>query len=135
MNKIGIYSVFVVLLFACCNSNNSKNDSTKEDGKLAKFELANDYYDFGNVQYGEILSHSFKFYNKGDEPLIIKNAETSCGCTVVNYKKEPLAVGDSSFIEIIFDTKGWNGIQYKQISIFTNEREIASNIIVKATIE
>ena len=131
------YKYFAILLLTTlafsCNSN-SKSTNTKSNNP-PEFVLTNDYYDFGTVKYGEILSYSFKYYNKGQSPLIIKKAEVACGCTTVNYIKQPLETNDSAFIEIIFDTKGWNGVQYKQISIFTNERDIASNIIIKATIE
>jgi len=131
------YKYFAILLFTTITFSctyNSKTTNTKSNNP-PKFVLTNDYYDFGTVKYGEILSYSFKYYNKGQSPLIIKKAEVACGCTTVNYIKQPLETNDSAFIEIIFDTKGWNGVQYKQISIFTNERDIASNIIIKATIE
>ncbi len=126
-----LIALLSVVLFAC--NNNSEKTSAITSGK-PEFVLSKDFHDFGKVEYGEMLSYSFKYYNRGTSPLIINKVMNACGCTEAVYNKKPLMPGDSTYLEIIFDTKGWRGVQFKQISIFTNEREHATNIIVKAEI-
>ena len=77
------------------------------------------------VDYGEIVQHSdplrvAKFTNTGTEPLIIKNARGSCGCTVPTYPKEPIMPGETAEMEIRYDTKRLGRIN-KTVTITTNQ--------------
>lgn len=77
------------------------------------------------VDYGAIEQNSeplriAKFTNTGTEPLVIKNARGSCGCTVPTYPKQPIMPGESAEIEIRYDTKRLGGIN-KTVTITTNE--------------
>jgi hypothetical protein len=40
-------------------------------------------HDFGDIERGARLSHTFEFENAGSAPLKIENVKTSCGCTAV----------------------------------------------------
>ncbi|MFM2269131.1 MAG: hypothetical protein RL757_2572 [Bacteroidota bacterium] len=77
------------------------------------------------VQYGTIAQGSdplrkVKFKNTGNEALIIKSAQGSCGCTVPNFKREPIMPGETSEVEIRYDTQRLGEI-YKTVTIETNE--------------
>jgi hypothetical protein len=61
------------------------------------------------LNYGVITKKSdgvrvFKFTNTGKAPLIINNAQGSCGCTVPTYPKEPIMPGETSEIKVSYDT-------------------------------
>ncbi len=62
-------------------------------------------HDFGNVPKEGPNEHVFKFTNTGDNPLTIKNASASCGCTVPNWPKEPIMPGDGGEIKVVFTPK------------------------------
>lgn len=77
------------------------------------------------VDYG-ILEHNskdhtreFKFTNNGTEPLIIKNAKGSCGCTVPTWPKEPIAPGVIAEIGVKYATNRI-GKFTKTITLTTN---------------
>lgn len=77
------------------------------------------------VDYGEIEQNSeplrtAKFTNTGTEPLVIKSARGSCGCTVPTYPKQPIMPGESAVIEVRYDTKRVGKIN-KTVTITTNE--------------
>lgn len=77
------------------------------------------------VDYGEIEQHSdplrvIEFTNTGVEPLVIKNARGSCGCTVPLWPKEPIMPGETNKIEIRYDTKRLGKIN-KTVTLTTNE--------------
>ncbi|SRR6056297_638839 len=77
------------------------------------------------VEYGTIAKNSdpirvAKFTNTGTEPLIIKNAKGSCGCTVPTWSKEPIMPGESSEIEVRYTTNRVGTIN-KTVRITTNE--------------
>jgi len=76
--------------------------------------------DYGTLeQNGEPL-RIVKFTNTGTEPLVIKNARGSCGCTVPTWPKEPILPGESSQIEIRYATNRLGKIN-KNVTITTNE--------------
>src|SRR5437867_1703185 len=59
-----------------------------------------DVHDFGTFKQGGDGTYEFKFKNAGKEPLIISNAQGSCGCTVPSWPKDPIAPGKSSVIKV-----------------------------------
>jgi len=87
-----------------------------------KTEIAfiEDHFDFGEITTGDIVSHSYEFENTGKKPLIIAKALTSCGCTVPNYPKQPIAPGAKGKILVEFDSKNKVGLQEKNILIYAN---------------
>ncbi len=76
--------------------------------------------DYGTIENGGEPLRVVKFTNTGTEPLVIKNARGSCGCTVPTWEKNPIAPGQSSTIEIRYDTKRTGPIN-KSVTITTNE--------------
>ncbi|HZH68348.1 MAG TPA: DUF1573 domain-containing protein [Chitinophagales bacterium] len=76
--------------------------------------------DLGEVTEGTDVRHSFEFKNTGHEPLIIQSAQGSCGCTIPNYSKTPVAPGQLGYIDVVFDSKGRPGINTKDVTIIAN---------------
>jgi hypothetical protein len=62
-------------------------------------------YDYGIVEYDGNGNCEFKFKNTGDQPLIINDVKSSCGCLVPSYPKEPIKPGNSNVIKARYDTK------------------------------
>lgn len=75
-------------------------------GPTTTMEFTEMVYDFGEITEGEHVKYAFKFKNTGSEPLIISDAKGSCGCTVPDWPREPIAPGASSEIKVEFDSKG-----------------------------
>lgn len=76
--------------------------------------------DYGTIEQDSDPLRIAKFTNTGTEPLVIKSARGSCGCTVPTYPKEPIMPGESAEIEIRYDTKRLGKIN-KTVTITTNE--------------
>ena len=91
-------------------------------------------HNFGTIAAGAAVSHQFRFRNTGDYPLLIKNAKASCGCTVPQYPKEPIAVGEQGIIEVTFNSKGKSGNQHKSITITANTNPADTRLYIKAQI-
>ncbi|MCH8329986.1 MAG: DUF1573 domain-containing protein, partial [Bacteroidetes bacterium] len=89
---------------------------------------------FGTITKGEIVSHTFKFTNTGNNPLVIHKAKASCGCTIPKYSKEPIAPGDQGEIAVTFesDRAGGLGWQNKNITITANTKPISTKLLIKA---
>ncbi len=89
--------------------------------------------DYGTIAQGSDPLRKVKFKNTGTEPLIIKNAVGSCGCTVPSFKHEPIMPGETSEIEIRYDTQRVGAIN-KVVTITTNESASQRILVVKGTV-
>lgn len=91
------------------------------------------------VDYGTIVQDSdpfryFKFTNTGDEPLVIKHAKGSCGCTVPTYPKEPILPGEDAEIKVRYDTKRV-GPFTKTVTLTTNSAVEKHILRIKGKVE
>jgi hypothetical protein len=91
-------------------------------------------HDFGDIKSGSVVKHTFEFTNTGKTPLLIENAQASCGCTTPNWTKEPVKPGEKGTIDVEFDSKGKSGIQNKQVSVRANTSPSITQISIKTNI-
>jgi len=93
-------------------------------------------WDFGAVKAEEVLQHGFTLKNDSDKPLNIKNITTSCGCTASEAKKKNLAPGESTTIEVKFDSKGYSGEVKQYVYVNTdNTDNPLIRFIIKANVK
>lgn len=148
MKKI-ILSITCLAVFAACNNNNrapvettaveteTVSNTAEADAPVFKFEK--ETFDFGQITEGEKVSYDFKFKNTGNSPLIITSATATCGCTVPQYPKEPVAPGADGILRVVFDSSGKPGMQNKVITITANtvpeitQINILGNVVNSAT--
>ncbi|MBT8189775.1 MAG: DUF1573 domain-containing protein [Saprospiraceae bacterium] len=90
----------------------------KEGGPIMQFESTT--VDYGTINKNSEPLRTLSFTNTGDEPLVIKSAKGSCGCTVPTFPREPIMPGESSVIEIRYSTNRLGKIN-KTVKITTNE--------------
>ena len=103
----------------------------KVGGPVMTFEKTE--IDYGTIAQGSDPLRKFKFKNTGTEPLVIKNARGSCGCTVPTYKKEPITAKESGDIEVRYDTQRV-GPFTKTVTIETNEGEQPRVLTIKGVV-
>jgi hypothetical protein len=94
----------------------------------AKIEFSKETHDYGTVKYGADGTCTFDFTNTGTEPLIISNAKGSCGCTVPEWPKEPIAPGATGTIKVSYDTKRPGAIS-KSVTITSNDATEPTKVI------
>jgi len=103
-----------------------------QNGPVMTFESTT--MDYGTVNKGAEPLRKFKFTNTGNEPLIIKTAKGSCGCTVPTYPKEPIMPGESNVIEVRYDTQR-PGAFTKTITLTTNEATETRMLTIKGDVK
>jgi hypothetical protein len=132
MKKL-IVLISAAVLFSCGNKNEkdekidgeivnfagTANGKTDKD-KLPVIKFAEGTYDFGKIIQGEKVSHKFTFTNDGKSNLIITSAKGSCGCTIAEPTKAPIAPGGTGTIDVVFDSNGKQGMINKSVSVLTN---------------
>lgn len=113
--KKGLFTL--MMAFVAVFGYNTATAQAVESG--AKIDFAKETHDYGNLKYGGNGTCTFEFTNTGNAPLIISNAKGSCGCTVPEWPKEPVAPGAKAKITVKYDTKKVGAIN-KSVTITSN---------------
>lgn len=120
-----------------------ETEATQEEDKLSTKIVENptqitfekDLHDFGEIIQGEKVSTEFKFTNTGKNDLLISDAYGSCGCTVPEWPKEPIAPGQSGVIKVQFNSANRSGLFNKTVTVVANTQPSSnSKLIIKGTI-
>ena len=99
----------------------------------AKISFKAETVDYGTIAKGSDGVRIFEFTNTGDTPLIISDVKSSCGCTVPKKPDGPVAPGESSTIEVKYDTKRVGPIR-KTITVYSNANEPIKALKIKGEI-
>ena len=94
-------------------------NSEKTDIVDATIDFESKVVDYGTIEHNADGARKFIFTNNGTEPLIIKNAKGSCGCTVPTWPREPIAAGETAEIGVKYATNRV-GAFTKTITLTTN---------------
>ena len=92
-------------------------------------------HDFGNIKQDSENKYIFKFTNTGTEPLIIETANGSCGCTVPNYPKAPIAPGATGEIEVEYKPGKQENAQTKTVTVIANTEPKETTLRIKANVQ
>ncbi len=108
--------------------------NTRPEGPLPAFEFESEEFDFGTIDAGTIIEHTFRFKNVGEAPLVIQSATASCGCTVPKKPSEPIPVGEYGEIGVKYNSTNKNGVQSPIITIRANTFPNVKKVKLKGTV-
>lgn len=75
-----------------------------QTGPKIEFAAKDNTIDYGTVsKETDNGLRSFEFKNTGNAPLIISNVQSTCGCTVPSYPKEPILPGKTGKIDVKYN--------------------------------
>ena len=77
-------------------------------------------HDFGKVEEGVQAAYTFEFTNTGTAPVVISNAQASCGCTTPDWTKEPVMPGKTGKVMASFNSQGRPGSFSKTVTVISN---------------
>src|SRR6476660_281482 len=117
--------LLAVILTAGCQGNDKKEtasntDAPRDSTQLTTVEWLDSAKDFGKIQEGQKLEVAFRFRNTGNKPLVIQRVQPSCGCTVAEQPKEPIAPGAEGQIKASFNSEGRVGTNHKTLYVYAN---------------
>jgi hypothetical protein len=75
--------------------------------------------DVGVIKQNNPVEVNYSFTNTNNEPVVITDVQTSCGCTAAKHSQEPLKPGDSSTITVTYNAKSI-GVFHKSITVKTS---------------
>lgn len=129
MKKILFFASVALLMVSFAHAQEVAKEMDKTQTEVVIGEVTSSgpimTFESKTVDYGTLEQHGeplrvCTFTNTGTEPLVIKNARGSCGCTVPTYPKEPIMPGESSKIEIRYATNRLGKFS-KTVTLTTNE--------------
>ncbi len=106
------------------------------DGKVdgANIVFENETIDYGTIPHNADGAREFVFTNTGTKPLIISNAQGSCGCTVPTTPKDPIAPGAKGKIGVKYATDRV-GPFTKTVTVTSNAEGMPSKVVtIKGTV-
>lgn len=107
----------------------------KQKKNAPKIVFTTESYDFGTVKEGDPVKFTFELKNNGIDDLIIRKTKASCGCTASNPEKTTLKKGESSKIDIDFNSNGKKGEQHKTVTVISNDPDKPSIVLnIKGTV-
>lgn len=110
------------LMFVCLSAvwaqATTQQEPSREGTPVISFETTE--IDYGTIQQNAEPYREFRFTNAGDAPLVISNAKGSCGCTVPEWPKEPVAPGESNVIKVRYATNRIGPFS-KTVTLTTND--------------
>jgi len=99
----------------------------------AKIEFKSETIDYGQIDKGSDGLRVFEFTNTGDQPLVISDVKSSCGCTVPEKPKDPIAPGKTGEIKVKYDTKRVGPIR-KTVTVYSNAEEPIKALKIKGEV-
>lgn len=143
--QLKIIAVLVLFsLFSC--KDNSTSKIKKENLEIAKqrdykmtegasaLTFSKTEHDFGTISEGDEVETIFDFKNTGKSALIISNASSTCGCTIPDYPREPIPVGETGSIKVKFNSSGRPNQQNKVVTLTTNTTNGKEKVVIKANV-
>jgi hypothetical protein len=126
MKKLALIASFVVsVIFGA-----SAQTAPATDQDLGEIEFEKLSQEFGDIKQGQVVNATFKFKNKGKSPIILSNVQTTCGCTVPVWTREPIAPGKTAEINATFNSAGKMGQQNKVITVFSNAKNAQTQVSI-----
>ena len=99
----------------------------------AKATFDKKVHEHGVVLWKHPATAVFTVKNDGDKPLVISNVTTSCGCTVADWTKTPIAPGATGTVTSTFDAKAL-GHFYKDIGVYCNASDLPIYLMLQGEV-
>ena len=99
----------------------------------SSFKGEESVHDFGKIKQGVPATATFTFTNTGTQPIVISEAKASCGCTVPEFSKEPVAPGAKGIVKATYNAAN-AGFFDKDVTIMSNASAIDVKLKIKGEV-
>ena len=88
--------------------------------------------DLGSFPKSEKQETNFVLTNTGRGLLVIQDIITSCGCTKVEYSKEPVRPGGTLEVKVIYEAEKAEHFN-KAVTVYCNTKDSPLRLTIKGT--
>jgi Protein of unknown function (DUF1573) len=114
------------------NNPRTVEGATVDINNLGKLVFADSVHDFGKLKQGDVVECDFEYINTGKSAVMITDAKASCGCTVPDYKREPIQPGEKGVMKVKFNSAGKFGEVNKVVTVTTNGNPSVMTVCIQA---
>ena len=104
-------------------------ESTSKE-RVTTVSINSTVIDFGSFPKEEKQERSFILTNTGKGLLVIQDIVTSCGCTKVEYSKEPVRPGETLEVKVIYEAEQAEHFN-KTVTVYCNAENSPLRLAVK----
>ncbi len=90
---------------------------------------------FGKMRSGEIAVKPLALRNDSRRPLVVAEIRRNCGCAELEFDRRPLIPGEERRAEMLFDTRGITGWQFKLVELRFAEEQQPLRLYIEAEVE
>ena len=127
------FGIMLTMAFAANAQDQPASATPNIDPNAPKFQFVTETVDYGTIEQGADGNRVFKFKNTGKTPLVITNAQGSCGCTTPDWPKEPIKPGAEAVIKVHYDTNRVGNFQ-KNVTLTSNASEPSKVLTIKGVV-
>lgn len=132
--KKGLFVIASMLLLFSGNILAQSTPTTKQqDNNKAFFSLEKKSLSFGEIKMGSTKTLELSFTNTGKKTLVLTDVYTNCGCTTVDWPKDPFAPGKSGTLKITYNPTE-TGPFNKTVYVYTNAQNSSETIQIEGMI-
>lgn len=133
MKKLISITVLILAVYSLSFSQNAAEVSSESAfGPKIEFEMLK--HDYGIIPQNGNGQVDFVFTNTGTEPLMLTNVRSSCGCTIPEWPREPIAAGAQAIIKVKYDTRRIGAFR-KSITVYSNASDTPIRLEINGTVE
>ncbi len=96
-------------------------------------KFAKETHDFGKVEQGKPVTHVFEFKNTGTDPVVINDAQASCGCTKPSFSREPVLPGKTGTVSATYNAAA-AGQFTKTVTVTSNAESGSITLYLKGEV-
>ena len=120
---VKVFSAFLILL------THFEASAQNEKDVWPQIEFPLTTIDFGTLEYASNGSRDIVFKNAGKGPLLIRQVQTSCGCTAAQTSTEPYKKGKKGYITVIYDTQRVGSFT-KTLVVYSNAQNSPTELTI-----
>jgi hypothetical protein len=121
--------ILSVLLLAACTREAREE---RRPPALPRIVFSAPEYDFGVVEQGTRVRHTFRFVNQGEQDLSIDDLRSACDCAATIEGPRVLPPGSDGTIDVEFNTEEVFGPQRRTITLYANDPQRMFTILTLA---
>jgi|GEM_PF-750579 len=92
-------------------------------------------YNFGTItEDGGPVRHRFSVLNNGPNPLRLTGVSVSCSCTTAEPNKEPIAVGQTGYVDVAYNPLGRPGSFNRLVAILSDGNPATQQLFLKGVV-
>lgn len=109
------------------------SEGTKLSVKQTQVSVSQTVVDFGKFSMQENKEHRFALTNTGNNVFVVQDVITSCGCTKVEYSKEPVRPGGTMEVKVIYEADE-PGRFNKNVTVYCNAKDSPLQLTIKGEV-